>query len=138
MGFEKFGWVSFASETKISKFVEYLKAGKIYGTKCLECGLIQFPPRAYCRQCLSSNFEWASLSGNCTLITFTKVNAAPESFKELAPYLLGLAEFSEGPKVFAWIDRIIPEENLTVGTKLKLEPSKLKNGNLSYILTSPR
>jgi len=72
------------------------------------------------------------------LITFTKVNAVPESFKELAPYLLGLAEFSEGPKVFAWIDRIIPEENLTVGTKLKLEPSKLKNGNLSYILTSPQ
>jgi len=136
LGFEKFGWVSFTSETKVSKFVEYLEAGKIYGTKCLECGLIQFPPRAYCLQCLSSNFEWASLSGDCTLITFTKVDAAPESFKEQAPYVLGLAEFSEGPMVFAWIDRMIPEENLKVGTKLKLKPSKLENGNLSYIITS--
>ena len=136
MGFEKFGWVSFASQTKVSKFVEYLEAGKIHGTKCLECGLIQFPPRAYCLQCLSTNFEWALLSGDCTLITFTKVEAAPASFKEQAPYLLGLAEFSEGPKVFAWIDRRIPEENLKPGTKLRLKPSKLENGNLSYILTS--
>ncbi|MGP8070067.1 MAG: hypothetical protein ACLP5V_09270 [Candidatus Bathyarchaeia archaeon] len=44
MGFEKFGWVSFASQTKVSKFIEYLEAGKIYCTKCLECGLKQFPP----------------------------------------------------------------------------------------------
>ena len=136
MGFEKFGWVSFASQTKVSKFVEYLEAGEIYGTKCLECGLIQFPPRAHCLKCLSSNFEWSLLLGDCTLITFTKVDAAPTSFKERAPYLLGLAEFSEGPKVLAWIDQRIPMENLKAGTKLKLEPSKLENGNLSYILTS--
>ena len=134
MGFEKFGWVSFASQTKVSKFVEYLEAEKICGTKCLECGLIQFPPRAYCCQCLSSNFEWELLSGDCTLITFTKVDAAPASFKEQAPYLLGLAEFSEGPKVLAWIDRTTPEENLKAGTKLKLKPAKLENGNFSYIL----
>ena len=137
MGFEKFGWVSFASQTKVSKFVEYLEAGKIYGTKCLECRLMQFPPRAYCLQCLSTNFEWRLLSGDCELITFTKVEAAPTSFKEQAPYLLGLAEFSEGPKVLAWIDLRIPEKNLKAGTKLKLKPTKLENGNLSYLLTSP-
>lgn len=136
MGFEKFGWVSFASQTRVSKFVEYLEAGKIYGTKCLECGLIQFPPRAYCLKCLSSSFEWTLLSGDCTLITFTKVEAAPASFKEQVPYFLGLAQFCEGPKVFAWIDRRIPEENLKAGIKLKLRPSKLENGNFSYLLTS--
>ena len=136
MGFEEFGWVSFASQTKVSKFVEYLKAGKISGTKCLHCGLIQFPPRAYCPQCFSTNFEWALLSGDCTLITFTRVEAAPASFKEQAPYLLGLAKFSEGPKVLAWIDPRMPEKDLKVGTKLKLKPSKLANGNLSYLLTS--
>ena len=136
MGFEKFGWVSFASQTKVSKFVEYLEAGKISGTKCLDCGLIQFPPRAYCSKCFSTNFEWALLSCDSTLITFTRVEAAPASFKEQAPYLLGLAKFSEGPKVLAWIDPRMPEKDLKVGTKLKLKPSKLANGNLSYLLTS--
>ena len=70
------------------------------------------------------------------MITFTKVYAAPTSFKEQAPYLLGLVEFSEGPKVLAWIDLRIPEENLKAGIKLKLRPSKLENGNFSYLLTS--
>ncbi len=70
------------------------------------------------------------------MITFTKVDAAPSSFKEQAPYLLGLGQFSEGPKVLAWIDQRIPMENLKPGTKLKLKPSKLANGNISYVLTS--
>lgn len=137
MGFERFGYVSYVSQTKVSKFAEYLEAGKIYGTKCLECGCLHFPPRAHCLRCLSATFEWTPLSGDCTLITFTKVEAAPATFKEEAPYLLGLAEFSEGPKVFAWIDRAIPEENVMVGIKLKLKPSKLANGNSSYLLTNP-
>ena len=136
MGFEKFGWISYASQTRVSKFTEYLEAGKIYGTKCMECGLLQFPPRAHCLRCLSNNFEWAPLSGDCTLVTFTKVEAAPATFKEQAPYLLGLAEFAEGPKVFAWIDKAVEDEGLRVGMKLKLQSSKLANGQWGYMLTS--
>ncbi len=137
MGFEKFGWVSYASQTRVSKFIDYLQDGKIYGTKCKECGCLQFPPRAHCVRCLSNDYEWNEFSGDCALITYTKVNASPATFKDQAPYLLGLAEFSEGPKVFAWIDKEISEEQLTLGTKMKLKASKLSNGNLSYLLTRP-
>jgi hypothetical protein len=136
VGFEKFGLVSYASHTRISKFTEYLEAEKIYGTKCLECGCLEFPPRAYCRRCLSDRWEWVSLSGDCKLITFTRVEAAPALFKAEAPYMLGLAEFSEGPKVFAWIDREIPASDVKVGIRLKLKSFKLTNGNFSYILTN--
>lgn len=134
MGFEKFGWISYASQTRISKFIDYLQEGKIYGTKCEECGLVQFPPRAHCVRCLSSNFEWKELSGDCTLITYTKLDATPSMFEDQAPYVLGLAEFSEGPKVFAWIDKTTPEDQISVGMKLKLIATKLQNGNLSYTL----
>lgn len=135
MGFEKFGWVSYASQTRVSEFVDYLRDGKICGTKCKECGYVQFPPRAHCVRCLSNDFEWKELSGDCALVTYTKVDASPATFKDQAPYLLGLAEFSEGPKVFAWVDKAISEEQLTPGMKMKLKPSKLSNGNLSYVLT---
>ncbi|MGD0175977.1 MAG: Zn-ribbon domain-containing OB-fold protein [Candidatus Bathyarchaeia archaeon] len=137
MGFERFGWVSYASQTRISKFVDYLQEGKIYGTKCKECGCVQFPPRAHCVRCLSSSFEWKELAGDCVLITYTKVEAAPSMFKEQAPYLLGLAELPEGPKVFAWIDKTVPEDRINIGMKLKLNPTKLANGNLCYALTLP-
>jgi len=134
MGFEKFGLVSYASQTKVSGFIGYLEMGKIFGTKCLDCGHLEFPPRAYCSQCLSGRWEWTQLSGECKLVTYTKVEAAPSAFKEEAPYLLGLAEFSEGPKVFAWVDATIPESDLKPGLALRLEPRKLSNGNLSYLL----
>ena len=87
---------------------------------------------AHCARCLATNFEWKELARDCTLITFTKVDAVPAAFQEQAPYILGLAEFAEGPKVFAWFDKRLSEDNLTVGMKLKLRVSKLPNGNFSY------
>jgi len=71
------------------------------------------------------------------LITYTKVEAPPSMFKEQAPYLLGLAELPEGPKVFAWIDKTVPEDRINIGMKLKLNPTKLANGNLCYALIVP-
>lgn len=71
------------------------------------------------------------------LITYTKVEATPSMFKEQAPYLLGLAELPEGPKVFAWIDKTVPEDRINIGMKLKLDSTKLPNGNLCYALIVP-
>jgi uncharacterized OB-fold protein len=137
LGFERFGWVSYASQTRISKFVDFLQTGKIYGTECNDCGYLEFPPRAHCLKCLSGNFKWKELSGSCALITYTKVDASTSMFKEHAPYLLGLAELAEGPKVFAWIDKAIPNNQLVIGMKLKLQPTNLANGNLCYTLVKP-
>jgi len=137
LGFEKFGWISYASQTRISKFIDYLQEGKIYGTQCKECGCVQFPPRAHCVRCLSNSFEWKELTGDGVLITYTKVDATPPMFKDQSPYFLGLAELSDGPKVFAWIDKTIPEDQISIGMKLKLNPTKLTNGNLCYTLAKP-
>jgi hypothetical protein len=137
LSFEKFGWISYASQTRISKFIDYLQEGKIYGTQCKQCGCVQFPPRAHCVRCLSNGFEWKKLTGDGVLITYTKVDAAPSMFKDQSPYLLGLAELSDGPKVFAWIDKTISEDQISIGMKLRLNPTKLTNGNLCYTLAKP-
>jgi uncharacterized OB-fold protein len=137
MSFEKFGWVSYASQTRLGKFIEYLQDGRICGTKCKECGALQFPPRAHCVRCLSTSYEWATLTGICKLITFTKVEVTPPAFQGHAPYALGLAELDEGPKVFAWIDKAVREGQIAPGKKMRLKASKLPNGNLVYVLTNP-
>jgi len=118
----------------MTKFVEYLENGEIYGTRCKECGELQFPPRAHCPKCLSTNFEWIPVSNQCILITYTTVEAAPLSLIERAPYRLGLAQFTEGPKVLAWIDNAIAESEVSIGMKLRLRTLQLTNGNLAYTL----
>jgi uncharacterized OB-fold protein len=137
MSFEQFGWISYTSQTRISKFIDYLRQGKIYGTKCNECGFLQFPPRAHCARCFSTNFEWNQLSGDCKLVTYTKVEAAPSMFQDQAPYVVALAESNEGPKVLAWLDKTISEHEISVGMKLVLTPISLPNDRLSYVLSKP-
>ena len=58
MGFEKFGQISFTSQTKAGEFVEYLEKGELRGTKCRSCGRVFFPPRADCSFCLSDDMEF--------------------------------------------------------------------------------
>ena len=136
MGFERFGWVSYASQTRISKFVDLLREGKIYGTECKECGYVQFPPRAHCVKCLSSGFEWKELTGNCVLITYTKVDATPSMFKDYAPTSLVLRNLLKVRKS-SWIDKGISDDEISIGMKLKLRETNLANGNLCYTLVRP-
>ena len=78
----------------------------------------------------SSGFRLESMRANHV----HEVEAAPLSFIERAPYMLGLAQFTEGPKVFAWIDNAIAESEVSIGMKLRLRILQLSNGNLAYTL----
>ena len=55
--FKKFGTVSFTGISKTNDFVDYLEKGKVMGTRCKDCGLVFFPPRADCHQCLAGNIR---------------------------------------------------------------------------------
>lgn len=136
MGFERFGWVSYAAQSRVGQFVDHLQTGGIYATRCKECGFLQFPPRAHCTRCLSQEFEWRPLSGRATLVTYTKLEAPPASFKPEAPYTLALAELAEGPKILAWIDKSIPEDQIMIGMKLQVRVAKLPNEKFTYVLST--
>ena len=63
------------------------------------------------------------------------VDAVPTAFKDQAPYVLGLAELAEGPKVFAWVDKSIKEDSISIGLKMKMKPTRLSNGNWTIFLS---
>lgn len=137
MSFEKFGKVSFVSETKIRQFVDFLERNKIAATKCKKCGKMFFPPRADCDSCLSSDMEWVELNGNCTLLTYTTVRFAPPRFRYDCPYMLAVAQFEEGPRVFAALSKEIKPDEIKIGMKLKLKPIKLVGDRITYELRKP-
>ena len=136
MGFDQFGIVSFTSATKAEQFVEFLKSNEIRGTVCKECGAKFFPPRSDCSVCLSDQMGWFPISGEGTLISFTKAMFAPAGFEKDVPYTLGVAEFVDGLKVFGRMDRSLPDEAVKAGMKVKIRTVDLGNDRLSYELTA--
>ncbi len=133
MSFGRFGKVSYVSETKVHDFMKYLEEGKIVGSRCKSCKRVYFPPRADC-DCLSGETEWVELSGKCKLITYTTVHFAPSSFRYDVPYILAVAQFEEGPTVFAPLSKDIEEAEIKIGMQLKLTPVKLLGDKVIYEL----
>lgn len=136
MGFEQFGVVSFTGATKTDQFVEHLKNHELRGTVCKECGAKYFPPRSDCEACLSDRMDWFAISGEGTLLTFTKANFAPAGFEKDVPYSMGVAEFADGIKVFGRIDKSLDEEAIKAGMRVKVRIVDLDEGRISYELTA--
>lgn len=133
MGFEKFGRISFAAQTKVGDFINYLEKGELGATKCTECGRIFFPPRADCPWCPDSSVEWIKIEGTGKLLTFTKVHYGPTGFEDDTPYTLAVVDFN-GVKVFGRLSKDLDEGQTRVGMELKAVTAFLPGGQLSFEL----
>jgi len=130
--FKKFGTVSFTSITKTNDFIDYLENGQVMATKCKDCGLVFFPPRADCYQCLTSNMEWYEVSGSGKLVTYSKLEYAPVGFQDDVPYRIALLDYGDY-KVFGRIANDVPEEEIKIGMELKTAANHLPNGQLNFV-----
>lgn len=116
---------------KTRKFWEGLSEGKIFGTKCVNCGKLYFPPVADCGECFSSEVEWIELSNEAEIETFTKVAIKPMSFCKYEPYIVAIGRLKEGVKVLAWLSGF-EESQVKVGLKVKLAAKALPERNFTY------
>ena len=130
--FNQFGGVSFTAITKVNDFIDHLKADKISGTRCKDCGLHFFPPRADCHHCLTSNMEWFDVAGSGTLLTFSRLQYAPAGFEADVPYYIAVVEFGDF-KVFGRISKDVSEDEIKVGISMRAVVDKLPNGRLTYV-----
>jgi uncharacterized OB-fold protein len=134
-GFESFGVVSYTTETKIPEFVEGLRNGKVMGTKCRKCGASYSPPQIHCTKCLSSDMEWQEISGQGKLLSYTTVFYGPSGFEEHTPYVIGVANFGEGRNILAVFNKSIPENQISIGMKVKVQPVTIPPNKISYEFT---
>lgn len=130
--FKKFGTVSFASATKVNDFIDGLENGRVTGTKCKDCGMHFFPPRADCCKCLASNMEWFEVDGTGKLLSYSKLEYAPIGFGDDLPYCIAVLDYIDY-KVFGRIAPGIPDADINVGMEMKTEVNTLPNGQLNYV-----
>lgn len=116
---------------RTQKFWEYLKEGKVCGTKCKKCGKIYFPPVADCGECLSSEVEWVNIAGEAEIETFTHIAVKPLTFSSYKPYIVAVGRVGEGVKVLAWLTGFEPSQ-IKIGMKVKLAAKNLPEENPTY------
>ncbi len=122
--------------SKTIKFWEGLKNGKVYATKCKDCGKIYFPPSADCPACLSPTLDWVELSYEAEIETFTHVVIRPTTFQQHKPYTVAIGKLREGVKVFAWMTGFKLSE-VKVGMHARLVAKVGAEGNPTYEFVPP-
>ena len=129
--FNKFGTVAFTAVTKVNDFIGYLEEGKVEGTKCKKCGMVFFPPCADCYSCLSSDMEWFEVTGEGSLISFSKLEYGPVGFENDLPYTIAIVQF-DGFKVFGRMSKEVPDDEIKVGMKVTVSALKKPDERISY------
>ena len=138
--FSWFGKVSFVPYSKVQDFAVHLKDGRLMGTVCKGCGYASFPPRADCPECMSGEFEWKDLSGEGTVMTFTRIDAAPAGFDEEAPYTIGVVDLKETGRLLAWFGDSIEESEIEIGMPVQVVPrvfEEIEKIKVHYTLEKP-
>lgn len=138
--FEWFGLVSYSPHTKIAEFARHLKDGYLMASRCRGCGYTSFPPRADCPRCLGDDFEFQEISGEGSVVTYTRIDAAPAGFEDLAPFTVGVVDLKETGRLLAWFGDSIPEERIEIGMPVQVVPrifEEIEEIKVYYSLEKP-
>ena len=85
------------------------KRGVLLIQRCKECRQHYFYPRPLCPHCLSREVEWVEASGRGKLHTFVVNQRAARGFPAKGPYILGIVELDEGPRMMTNIIGVEPD-----------------------------
>lgn len=107
-------------------YFEFINEKKLMGTYNASSDTLYVPPRPICPKTHSSDMEWKECSGNGTLAAFTAIAIGLKEMGLLGysrnnPYVSGIVELDEGPKVSALIKGVDGTDptSIKIGTPLK-------------------
>ena len=120
------------------EFQQYLNQGELKASRCIDCQKIYLPVRAICPDCGRSNLEWIELSGKGKLAAYTSIYIGPSFMNGLGfgrdkPYLTGIVELEEGPKISARLLGLDPENPSEIKIGTPLEFSGIEIGDEDHI-----
>ncbi len=89
-------------------FWEAAKRRRLVVQRCQDCNRCYFYPRPLCPVCLSRDVRWEEVSGRGRLHTFVINHRPPRNFPTTEPYVIGIVELDEGPRLMSHIVEVEP------------------------------
>jgi len=90
---------------------------------CADCGEWIWYPKALCPSCgRRENIEWRRLSGKGVVYSFTIIRQVIDNapaFNSDIPFVIGLVELDEGPRIYSNITGTRPEE-VAIGDEVRV------------------
>jgi uncharacterized OB-fold protein len=112
---------SWTAGQAISRFLNGLKEGKIYGVKCNKCTRIMVPPRVFCELCYKPIDEWVELKDMGTVLTFSISYVGPDAEPLPEPVIPAVIEIdgaSPGMGILHILGEVKPED-VYIGMRVK-------------------
>ena len=85
----------------------------LVGSKCGNCGALDFPPRDVCPKCGRKSLGKMGrmkLSGRGRIFSYTVIHDAPKAFDIMKPYVLAIVEMEEGLRMTSQVTDLEPAE----------------------------
>ena len=100
-------------------------SGLLHIQRCVDCGQSRQPPRYYCQDCFSHNYDFVPVSGVGSIYSIA-INhfTIDRAWIEELPYITAVVELAEGPRV--------------VGALRNVEPGGVALGDAVTVSVEPR
>lgn len=119
-------------QTKLYKFYDNLREGRLTTTQCKACGNVPWPPRTICPICVSDDLEWVDLPTEGTVYAFTvQWSGIPLGYK--APMIFAMVEFGDVRLLAGVVDS--DPEKMKTGSTVKLVVKDVPNGRVLPFFT---
>ena len=122
-----------ADQTRLHRFYERLREGKVSTTRCPRDHELHWPPRTACPKCRSEELEWVDLPERGHVYAFSAVLAgAPLGMEHEVPFAVGLVDLDGVPlRIFGRIEGL-PWNQLRIGQPVRTEAYDIGDGRMFY------
>jgi len=120
-------------DTRLHRFFDRLRDGRLSTTRCTRDGTITWPPRTVCPRCHTAELAWVDLPGTGRIYAFSAVlGGAPLGMEGEVPFAVGLVDLDGAPlRLFG---RIVGRSwtELSVGEPVTVETYAAPDGRYYY------
>lgn len=122
-----------AQATRLSRFYDRLREGRLSTTWCAKDGSLHWPPRTACPKCHTEDLAWVDLPEAGRLYAFSAVLVgAPLGMEGDVPFAIGLVDLDGiALRLFGRVEGR-PWNELAIGQRVRVEPYDVGDGRVFY------